>query len=147
VLAVFFLCAMPIFSCSGKRPSNLGVSDAGLAACPSSPNCVSSDAPDAAHRVEAFALAAAPEAAWRVIREEVARLPRTTVIAETASYLHAECASALFGFVDDLEFQLRAPANIVAIRSASRLGYSDLGVNRKRVEGLREALRARGVVQ
>jgi uncharacterized protein (DUF1499 family) len=71
----------------------------------------------------------------------------SSVVEETANYLHAECASALFGFVDDLELHLRESNNIVAIRSASRVGYSDLGVNRRRVEGLREALRARGIVR
>lgn len=146
VLAVCLICAMQIFACSGKRPSNLGVSAGGLAACPSSPNCVSSHAADEDHRIDGFRLSPPPEAAWRVLREEVARLPRTTVIQATADYLHAECASALFGFVDDLEFHLRAGERLVAVRSASRLGYSDLGVNRRRVERLRAALRARGVV-
>lgn len=138
---------MPILSCSGKRPSDLGVSDAGLAPCSSSPNCVSSDASDAAHRVEAFSLVAPPDVAWRVLREAVAALPRTTVVDENESYLRAECASALFGFVDDLELHLRASDDLVAVRSASRLGYSDMGVNRRRVERLREVLRARGVVR
>ncbi len=138
---------MPLFSCSGKRPSNLGVSEARLAPCPASPNCVSSDADDDAHRVDALALSGSPAEAWPVVREEVARLPRTTVVEETADYLHAECASALFGFVDDLELHLRESDGVVAIRSASRLGYSDLGVNRRRTEQLREALRARGVVR
>ncbi len=146
-LAACLLCAMPIFSCTGKRPSQLGVSDRGLAPCPPSPNCVSSDASDAAHRVEAFTLSASPDESWRVLREEVAALPRTTVIEETPNYLHAQCSSALFGFVDDLELHLRESANAVAVRSASRVGYSDLGVNRRRVERLRKALRARGVVR
>ena len=146
-IVVCLICVVPIFSCTGKRPSSLGVSDAGLAPCPSSRNCVSSDAPDGPHRVQAFALSASPDYSWQVIREEVASLPRTTVVKATANYLHAQCASALFGFVDDLELHLRESDNIVAIRSASRVGYSDLGVNRRRVEGLREALRARGVVR
>jgi uncharacterized protein (DUF1499 family) len=97
--------------------------------------------------VEAFALSAPLDESWRVLREEVAALPRTTVVAETDNYLHAQCASAVFGFVDDLEFHLRDSASSVAIRSASRVGFSDLGVNRKRVERLREALQARGVVR
>lgn len=138
---------MPTVSCGGKHPASLVISDTGLALCPSSPNCVSSDASDTGHRVEAFALSVAPDDAWRVIREEVASLPRTTIVEETTDYLHAECASALFGFVDDLELHLRGSASLVAIRSASRVGYSDLGVNRQRVEQLRGALQVRGVVQ
>jgi uncharacterized protein (DUF1499 family) len=138
---------MPILSCSGKRPANLGVSDAGLAPCPASPNCVSSAATDATHHVEAFSLAMAPDAAWRVLGEVVASVPRTTVVERTANYLHAECASALFGFVDDLELQLRASGDAIAVRSASRVGYSDMGVNRRRVERIRELLRERGAVR
>ena len=146
-IVVCLICIMPSLSCTGKQPSSRGISDAGLAPCPSSPNCVSSDAADEAQRVNAFALSASPADSWRVILEEVAALPRTTVVKETANYLHAQCTSALFGFVDDLELHLRTSDKIVAIRSASRVGYSDLGVNRRRVERLREALRARGVVR
>ena len=108
---------------------------------------MSSAATDAAHRVEAFSLAVAPDDAWRVLGEVVASLPRTTVVEQTESYLHAECASALFGFVDDLELQLRASGDAIAVRSASRVGRSDMGVNRRRIERLRELLRERGVVQ
>jgi len=146
-IAAALLGVLPIFSCSGKRPSGIGVSGSMLAPCPSSPNCVSSDAPDAAHRVSAFALTAAPDESWRIIRKEVAALPRVTITEETDDYIHAECASALFGFVDDLELHLRKSAGLVAVRSASRIGYYDFGVNRRRVERLREILRDRGVVQ
>jgi uncharacterized protein (DUF1499 family) len=74
-------------------------------------------------------------------------LPRTRIVKETEDYLHAECRSALFRFVDDLELQLRPSESIIAVRSASRLGYSDLGVNRRRVEGLRESLTRLGVLR
>ncbi|MDX1765264.1 MAG: DUF1499 domain-containing protein, partial [bacterium] len=76
-----------------------------------------------------------------------AALPGTTVVEETTDYLHAECTSALFRFVDDLEFHLRPSTHTLAVRSASRVGYSDLGVNRRRVEKLRKRLRQRGVVE
>ncbi|HSH69563.1 MAG TPA: DUF1499 domain-containing protein [Deferrisomatales bacterium] len=145
--ALCLLCVLPILSCSGARPPGLGVSGGRLSPCPSSPNCVSSDAPDAGHRVEAFVLDAAPDIGWRALREEIAALPRTTVVAEEPNYLHAQCASAVFGFVDDLEVHLPEGSDKLAIRSASRVGSSDLGVNRRRVERLREALRARGVVR
>jgi uncharacterized protein (DUF1499 family) len=138
---------MPLLSLGGSRPANLGLRDGRLAPCPASPNCVSSDARDAEHAVEPLRLAQPAERAWRAIREAVAALPRTGFVTETGDYLHAECASALLGFVDDLELHLRPAEGIVAVRSASRLGYSDLGVNRKRVEELRAALRARGVVR
>ena len=64
----------------------------------------------------------------------------------TDSYLRAEFKSRVFGFVDDVELQLRAAEEAIAVRSASRVGYSDLGVNRRRVESLRKILRTRGAV-
>jgi uncharacterized protein (DUF1499 family) len=145
--AAILLASMPLLSCAGKRPSHLGVSDAGLAPCPSSPNCVSSDARDGSHRVEPLRLAVAPAEAWRSVRKAVSELPRSRIVKETPDYLHVECRSALFGFVDDLELQLRPTEEIVAVRSASRLGHSDLGVNRRRVEGLRASLTRRGVLR
>jgi len=141
------LVAMSLLSCAGARPTNLGVSASGLAPCPSSPNCVSSDAPDSAHSVSPFRLDTPASDAWRAARDLVATLPRTRIVHETSDYLNAECRSALFGFVDDLELHLRAADGIIAVRSASRVGYSDLGVNRRRVDGLRAALTDRGMLR
>jgi len=141
------LLAMSLFSCAGTRPTNLGLHEAVLGPCPSSPNCVSSDARDASHRVEAFELALPAVEAWRAARAAVASLPRTVIVKETPDYLHAECASALVGFVDDLELHLRAAEGRIAVRSASRLGRSDMGVNRRRVEGLRAELARQAVVR
>jgi len=124
----------------------LGVHEGRLSDCPLSPNCVCSDASDGDHRIAAFALATGPEEAWRVIEDVVASQRRTRIVARQPGYLHAE-ARSLLGFVDDLELQLRADEGLVAVRSASRLGYSDLGVNRKRVEALRGRLRERGMVR
>jgi uncharacterized protein (DUF1499 family) len=87
------------------------------------------------------------ETAWRVIAEVVKTLPRTEIREVKDRYLHAECTSVVFRFVDDLELELRPGEGIIAVRSASRKGYSDFGVNRRRVERLREALRSRGVVK
>lgn len=134
-------------SCASKRPENLGLHDQRLAPCPSSPNCVSSDAGDRNHYVEPYALAVDSDAAWAALRERLAARPRTRVISATDDYLHAEERSRLLGFVDDVEFHLRSEEAVVAVRSASRLGYSDFGVNRRRVEAIRQALRARGVVR
>jgi len=145
ILTSLFL--MPIFSCSGTRPTNLGVKDSRLAACPSTPNCVSSDDADAAHLVPPFQLLRPAGDAWRAASAAVAGLPRTKIITQTDDYLHAECSSAVFGFVDDLELHLRAEQNLIAAHSAARLGYSDLGVNRKRVESLRLLVRHQGLVK
>ena len=139
--------AMPLLSCAGTRPSNLGVKGSRFAACPSSPNCVSSDDADISHRIPAFQLAVPVDVAWRTVRTTIASQPRTKIITETDDYLHAECSSWFFGFVDDLELHLRATQNIVGVRSAARLGHSDFGVNRKRVENLRVELIKQGVIR
>jgi uncharacterized protein (DUF1499 family) len=143
--AVLLIASMLLVSCAGKRPSNLGVSNSGLPPCPSSPNCVSSDASDSSHKVPPLQFEVPPTEAWRVARELVSELPRTQIVNETSGYLHAECRSALLGFVDDLELHLRPSEGVIAVRSASRLGYSDFGVNRRRVEVLRASLISRGM--
>ena len=65
--------------------------------------------------------------------------PRTRIVKEEGGYLHAEARSFLFRFVDDVEFMFDADQQVIHVRSASRLGYSDLGVNRRRVERIRRA--------
>ena len=117
----------------------------GLPPCPASPNCVSSDAADDSHRVAPLALRTGGGAFWAALREEIASRPRTRITADTGVYLHAEEKSRLFGFVDDVEFLLLESQGVAAVRSASRTGLADLGVNRRRVEKIRSALRARGV--
>jgi uncharacterized protein (DUF1499 family) len=99
------------------------------------------------HRISPFVLAAPAPEAWRAARLAVLALPRTVIITETPDYLHAECASAIFGFVDDLELYQRGSQDLIAVRSASRLGYGDMGVNRRRVEHLRAVLVQQGVVR
>lgn len=109
--------------------------------CPDSPNCVSSDAQDDKHQIAPLTFSLPEAEAWQLLQEQVAKLPRTVIVADKPGYLHAECHSALFGFVDDLEFYLRAEQGLIAVRSAARTGYYDFGVNRRRVEELRVALR------
>jgi len=118
-----------------------------LAACPSSPNCVSSQASDAGHRVEPFALRVPGADAWAAAKRAVEAMPRTRIVDDRPGYLRAEATSLLFRFVDDLELALAEDGRRLDVRSASRVGYSDLGANRKRVEALRAALRADGVVE
>lgn len=145
--AVLLLASLPLISCSGKTPSNLGIADSRLAPCPDSPNCLSSDAHDGRHKTPPFQLAGAPNEVWVVAREIVAALPRTRIVKETPEYLHAECRSSVFGFVDDLELHLRPATGIIAVRSAARLGYADFGVNQRRIETIRAALISRGVIR
>jgi uncharacterized protein (DUF1499 family) len=111
-----------------------------LLPCPSSPNCVSSQAQDSSQRVDPLRPPGDPGDAMSILRRVVEALPRTRIVTATDTYLHAECRSRIFRFVDDLDFLLDPEEGVVQVRSASRLGHSDLGVNRRRVEAIREAL-------
>jgi uncharacterized protein (DUF1499 family) len=117
-----------------------------LADCPGKPNCVSSEASGGKHAVEPLRLKGEPSAAWESLRAVVTRLPRCEVVRSTGRYLHVICKSRIFGFVDDLELLWESPSDRVAIRSASRTGYADLGVNRKRIETLRRQLKTANVI-
>jgi uncharacterized protein (DUF1499 family) len=130
--------------CHGARPTTLGVRDGRLAPCPASPNCVSSQDPDDAHHVDALTFTGAAATAMGRLAGILRSLPRASVVATTETYLHAEFRSAIFRFVDDVEFLADEDAGVIHIRSASRVGRSDLGVNRKRVETIRTLGREAG---
>lgn len=134
---LLLLPAVLLVGCQGARPANLGARDGRLLPCPSNPNCVSSQAPDEGHRVAPLAYSGSADDAMKRLRAVIRSLPRTAVITNTGAYLHMECTSALFRFVDDIEFLADDAAKVIHVRSASRLGTSDLGVNRKRVEDIR----------
>ncbi|MDJ0783142.1 MAG: DUF1499 domain-containing protein [Desulfosarcinaceae bacterium] len=127
---------------SGKRPAHLGVREGRLAPCPKSPNCVSSQAEDEAHRVAPLLIDPRETAgeAWQKLGRALREMPRVAVVVQTEAYLHAECASRGLGFVDDLECLLDLAAGVIHLRSASRLGYADFGQNRRRIETLRRRL-------
>lgn len=133
---VAILCAsLSMSACAGERPANLGVANGTLSACPDSPNCVSSQAGDERHRIEPFAIGGDPEAAFARLVEIVRRRPDATVIDSTGSYLRVELRTTFF--TDDAEFLLDRESRLIQLRSASRVGYSDLGVNRSRIEEIR----------
>ena len=129
------------FNLAGDRPTNLGVKEGKLAPCPTSPNCVISQGDeDAEHAIAPLAYSGDPAQAIAKLTAIVKAMPRTTIIESTDSYLYAEFASQLLGFVDDVEFYLDPAESVIQVRSASRLGQSDLGVNRQRVEAIRQEL-------
>ena len=132
-------------ACGGRMPGDVGGED--LAPCPATPNCVSSLEPaGSSHHVAPLSLAVPPGEAWPVVVEVMRGWPRTEIASAGATRLHAVARSALFRFADDVELRLDADAGRIDVRSASRVGRSDLGVNRRRVEKLRAELGARGVV-
>jgi uncharacterized protein (DUF1499 family) len=126
-------------ACSGKRPSNLGVSEGKLNPCPASPNCVSSQAPvdDKVHYIEPLTYSSTLNEAKERLVKSITSMKRAKIITDNEIYIHAEYTSAMFRFVDDVEFNFDDAKKIIHVRSASRLGYGDMGVNRKRIEELR----------
>lgn len=136
--------ALPfIGNMAGDRPTNLGVKEGKLSPCPSSPNCVVSQGDaDAEHSIAPLAYSGDPAEAMTKLVAVVKAMPRTTIIESTDNYLYAEFASKLMGFVDDVEFYLDPTESVIQVRSASRLGKSDLGVNRQRVEAIRQELQS-----
>jgi uncharacterized protein (DUF1499 family) len=135
-LCLLYLVVMMV-GCSGTRPSPIGVTGGRLSACPASPNCVSSQSPDKEHAVEPLRYKGTAEQAKRFLIEALLGMKRVRIVTAEERYLHAEFTSALFRFVDDVEFLLDDRTKTIHVRSASRVGYSDLGVNRKRVEAIR----------
>ncbi len=125
---------------AGKRPDKLGVSDGFLAPCPNTPNCVSSQSSDTVHKIEPLTYNSTPQEAFANLKKLIQSQPRTRIITETENYLYAEFTIPIVGFVDDVEFLLDEAAKVIHVRSASRLGQSDLGVNRRRIETIRAKL-------
>ena len=114
-----------------------------LTPCPSSPNCVSSwPGEDEQHRVAPLTWAGNLEQAKAGLRAAVLSAGRVRFVEEGDNYWHVEFRSWLFRFVDDVEFVFDRENRLIHVRSASRLGYSDLGVNRRRVEKIRERFKA-----
>lgn len=123
---------LTLLGCAGERPETLGIVNGQLRQCPDSPNCVSSFETRGSHQIAPL------EASLVEVRAQVLNMPGAQIIQEADQYLYAEFTSRLMGFVDDVEFLEQAGRTHV--RSASRLGRSDLGVNRKRVEAIRQVI-------
>lgn len=113
-----------------------------IKSCGSKPNCVSSTAPEGSHYVEPLATGGDSAAALERVRAVMKALPRTKLVGEEAGYLHYEVRSRIMRYVDDVEFGTNEEGGVIDLRSVSRVGYSDMGVNRKRVEAIREAFNA-----
>lgn len=130
---------------SWRRPDNLGVKDGRLARCKRSPNCVSSqaDAADAEHYIAPIPFKGNALEAMAAARKAVESMQRATVIRHQAGYLYAEFRSKLMRFVDDVELAFDDKTGLIHVRSASRLGRRDFGVNRARIEALRARIEGR----
>ncbi|MBU7582985.1 MAG: DUF1499 domain-containing protein [Nostoc sp. TH1S01] len=136
-LASSFSLPAPVWAAS----SSLGIDHAHLTPCPSSPNCVVSQDADAKHSIDPIAYHVDRDTARATLLKVLTVVPRTEVIEQTDNYIHALSKSRIFKFIDDVEFYFPANESVIHIRSASRVGQSDLGVNRRRLEQIRLALR------
>lgn len=125
---------------AGRKPKNPGVQNGKLAPCSDRPNCVSSQDSRKSHKIEPLHVEASRQEAMNKVKTVIKSVRGMKIVAEQSGYLHVECKSSLLGFVDDLELLWDEGNKIFHVRSASRLGYSDLGVNRKRVEAMRKRL-------
>ena len=138
---LFYIIVMTLSSGTQAKP----VTEKQMPSCPDSPNCVSSQADadkDAGHYIAPIRITGSTPGVWAALKSLLQSMPRVSLVSEKENYLYAEFASSTMGFVDDVEFVLDEKAGVIHVRSASRLGRSDFGVNRDRIETIRSRIAA-----
>jgi uncharacterized protein (DUF1499 family) len=133
IVALFFI-VMSAVACVGHAQDSRSTTPSDLAPCPDSPNCVSTKSKDLDHAMTPLPYIKSGKGSMDHLVDIVRQMKRATIVSATPSYLHVEFRSALFRFVDDVEFLMEDSARLIHFRSASRTGYYDFGVNRKRME-------------
>lgn len=135
------MAALPIVKdiFAGTSP-DLGVDNDSLSPCPKSPNCVVTQDADESHSITPIAYRTDLDTARETLLKVLSVVPRTEVIAQRSDYIRAQSTSRLMGFIDDVEFYFPSDKQEIEMRSAARLGDSDLGVNRRRLEQIRLAM-------
>lgn len=142
IASLSLLTGVIMFACAGKPPTNIGIRDGRLAPCSGTPNCVVSQGGDPQHHIDPIAYSIEKTDAIEIIKQIVQEMAGTRIVTEEANYVHVEYKSKIMGFVDDVEFYF-PEASFIQVRSASRVGHSDLGVNRKRIEEIRQLFHTR----
>ncbi len=117
-----------------KKP--IGITNGKFHPCPKSPNCISTQSTDEKHKMNPLSYNTSLEEAKAKILKIINSLKKNKIITDTNNYLHFEFRTVLFRFVDDVEFYFDDSEKIIHFRSAARIGYSDLGVNRKRMKNI-----------
>jgi uncharacterized protein (DUF1499 family) len=137
---VILISLMMLTGCSMTKP-DLGVNNNELMPCPKTPNCVNSQAAaDEEHYIQPIHFAGIQQEAKDRLLQIIKSEKGTKILIAQENYIRVEFTSTLFRFVDDVEFyflEKQADETVIHIRSASRVGYSDLGANRKRIEKIR----------
>nr|WP_157229449.1 DUF1499 domain-containing protein [Rivularia sp. PCC 7116] len=118
----------------------VGISENHLDFCPASPNCVVSQNGDEKHAIKPIPYHVDRDKAKETLLKVLTVVPRTEVVEQQDNYIHALSKSRIFKFTDDVEFYFPTDENVIHVRSASRVGESDLGVNRRRIEQIRLAM-------
>ena len=123
-------------ACAGVE--NIGMTEGKLAPCPDSPNCVSTQSEEKGHAMKPLPYLQTREASREKILSILKDMKRTEIVKLTESYIHVECRTALLHFTDDVAFFLDDTTRVVHFRSASRVGYYDFGLNRRRMKRISE---------
>ncbi len=140
------LFAVPLLAaCGAEPPTDLGVEGGRLAPCPDTPNCVSTreEAEDTDHHMKPVSFSGSAGEAMEAVAGTVEEMPRAEIVQSEDDYLRAEFTSRIFRFVDDVEFRADAETGLIDLRSASRVGHSDMSVNRERMTEITATLEAR----
>ena len=139
IFQVFTIISFSIIisSCAGKAPTTIGQ----FAVCPETPNCVSTKNINTKNYISPIYYKGSLDSAKRFLLLAIKPIKSVSIKKELEQFIHIEVTSKIFGFIDDVEFYLNEPG-IIHFRSASRLGYSDLGVNRERMETIRKTFQS-----
>ena len=132
----FFLFSIPNLVLAGA-PDNLGLIIQLLSPCTGTPNCVSSQEKNSQHRIQPITFEGSLELAKEKLHRVINSMRGTRIISQEDVYWHVEFTTQLLRFIDDVEFYFDESQSLIHVRSASRQGYWDLGVNRRRVETIR----------
>lgn len=142
VLVALYSVRLAYLAKNSAAPAGFGAGTSELI-CPfDRPSCVSSKNTEAGFQIAAFNYSGAPEAALIKLKAAINSEPRVEFRFESGTRIEATFRTALFGFPDDATFEINANNASIDLRSKSRVGYSDLGVNRKRIERIRVAFSA-----
>lgn len=144
IYSLVIVLALLVGCMSNQKSSLTGIESGQLKACPDRPSCVCSTDTRERHVIEPLRVGTQSENPMQAVAAVVGTFPRVTILEQTPDYMHATFTSKIFRFVDDVEFLL--DGDNIQVRSVSRIGHSDFGVNRKRVEAIRAALNAQSAV-
>ena len=141
LIPIIAIAGLFFLSMTASKPETLGATNGKLSECPPSPNCVSTTSQLKSQKMPAIGFSEKPEEVLEKIKASVSQaFPKARLITEKSDYLHFEFTSLIFRFVDDVEFLINDKDAVVHFRSASRVGHSDLGANRKRMTKICESL-------